>query len=258
MKLEPPGRLVRWCVHGLVAGVVTLLCLVWAWAGHVDMSYLLPDPAHVLTDVWTEVVREPSALATTAVRAVTGTALGLVTGALLAFASYLFTPLLPLARVLGMLMRCVPIVALTPTITLLVGYGGPAAVVTTVVMSFFPAFALIGDGLGRIPPGMVHVVRASGGTRLRLLLRVGVPMALPEFALAAKLTSALALLACVTAEFLTANDGLGALLARSQGLLDTSTVWAVLLVCLVSSLFCHAIGEFTERRVREHMSLHRS
>jgi ABC-type nitrate/sulfonate/bicarbonate transport system permease component len=240
--------------------VVVLAALAWALArGSAAVSPLLvPAPGRVADSVWTKVICNSSALWITLVRAVVGTALGLALGALLAIVSFLSPAVEPLVRVGGIVMRCVPVTALAPVIAVLVGYGGPGAVVTTTVMSFFPAYTLVGGALWRIPRSLADLVRVAGGRRWLILRHVGLPIALAELTLAAKLTSCLAVLATLTAEFLTANDGLGALLARSQGLLDTPTVWAILLTSLVSSFVCYELMDLLERKVRDRLSLHRA
>ncbi|MFJ3673607.1 ABC transporter permease [Streptomyces sp. NPDC090106] len=221
-------------------------------------ALLLPAPHRVLDSFLDDVLTPWHALPVTLVRASVGTAVGLLLGTSLALVAYMFPALEHLTRTFGMVMRCVPIIALAPTITVIVGFGWTAAVITTVVMSFFPAFALVTGALHRIPVGFAHLTAAAGGRRWRALWHVGVPMALPEFVLAARLTSCMAVLACMTAEYLTANDGLGASLAHAQALMATQTVWAILLTSTVFSLLAWTVGEHVDRRVRDHLSLDRA
>ncbi|GLW21319.1 MULTISPECIES: ABC transporter permease [Microbispora] len=248
-------------VHRLLGYGVVLVGLPVVWvlvrlSGAVP-ALLVPDPAKV-ADSLVAKVADPSALALTVARAVAGIGLGLVFGTALAIAAHLLPMVEPLTRVAGMIMRCVPVLALSPLIATFFGYGGPAAVATAAIMSFFPSFALVGAALWRIPPALVDVVRVTGGGRGRLLWYVSLPVALPELVQAAKLTSCVGVLAALTAEFLTANDGLGALLARSQGLLDTPTVWAILLTSLASSLLAYEVMDLAERRTRSLLSLHKN
>lgn len=252
----------RGWARSLLGWALLLAALVGVWvglsAGSGVPALLLPDPRRVLDSFWNDVLTDPHALPVTLLRAAVGTAAGLLLGGSLALVANLFPALEQLTRVFGMVMRCVPIMALTPTITVIVGFGWTAAVITTVVMSFFPAFALVSGALQRVPTGFSRLAVASGGRRWRALWYVGVPMALPEFVLAARLTSCLAVLACMTAEFLTANDGLGALLAHAQALMATQTVWAVLLTSTVCSLLCWAAGDYVDHKVRDRLSLDRA
>lgn len=243
--------------YGFLLG---LLAAGWtlARAGAAVPALLVPDPARVAESLITKVVADPAALPLTFARALAGTVLGLTLGTVLAIVSHLVPILEPLTRVSGMIMRCVPVLALSPLIATFFGYGGPAAVATATVMSFFPSFALVGAALWRIPPALLDVIRVTGGGRGTILCRVSLPIALPELVLAAKLTSCVGVLAALTAEFLTANDGLGALLARSQGLLDTPTVWAILLTSLAGSLLAYEVMDLAERKTRARLSLHKN
>lgn len=251
----------KWA-RSLLSWALLLAAVVAVWVGLSSGSrvpaLLLPDPRRVLGSFWHDVLTDPHVLPVTLLRAAAGTAAGLVLGGSLALVANLFPTLEQLTRMFGMVMRCVPIMALTPTITVIVGFGWTAAVITTVVMSFFPAFVLVSGALQRVPTGFTRLAVAAGGRRWRALLYVGVPMALPEFVLAARLTSCLAVLACMTAEFLTANDGLGALLAHAQALMATQTVWAVLLTSTACSLLCWSAGDYVDRRVRDRLSLDRA
>ncbi|GII77822.1 hypothetical protein Sru01_28040 [Sphaerisporangium rufum] len=237
-----------------------VLALTWVAvrAGGAVPALLVPDPGRVARSLVTKVLLDPAALGLTVVRATAGTALGLAFGTALALAAHLLPILEPLTRAGGMIMRCVPVLALSPLIATLFGYGGPAALATATMMSFFPAFALVGAALGQVPPALADVIRVGGGGRGVVLRHVSVPVALPELVQAAKLTSCVGVLAALTAEFLTANDGLGALLARSQGLLDTATVWAILLTSLATSLLAYEVLDLAERRTRDRLSLHKN
>ncbi|KAA9374247.1 ABC transporter permease subunit [Microbispora cellulosiformans] len=246
--------------HRLLGYGVVLVVLPVAWvlvrASGAVPALLVPDPARVAESLAAKVA-DPGALALTVSRALAGTGLGLASGTALAIVSHLLPMVEPLTRAAGMIMRCVPVLALSPLIATFFGYGGPAAVATAAILSFFPSFALVGAALWRIPPALADVVRVTGGGRGRLLWHVSLPVALPELVQAAKLTSCVGVLATLTAEFLTANDGLGALLARSQGLLDTPTVWAILLTSLASSLLAYEVMDLAERRTRARLSLHK-
>ncbi|MFC4587298.1 ABC transporter permease [Sphaerisporangium corydalis] len=246
-----------------LAGYGVLLCVlpaVWVLvrASGAVPALLVPDPARVAESLTAKVVTDPSALPLTAARALAGTAMGLALGTMLAVLAHLVPAVEPLTRVCGMIMRCVPVLALSPLIATFFGYGGGAAVATATVMSFFPSFALVGAALWRIPPALADVIRVTGGGTGTILRHVSLPIALPELVLAAKLTSCVGVLAALTAEFLTANDGLGALLARSQGLLDTPTVWAVLLTSLATSLLAYEVMDLAERKTRVRLSLHKN
>lgn len=245
---------------GGYALVCAVLVAVWfaVTASNAVPALLVPEPREVADSLWNQVITDGSALWITVLRAVLGTVLGLLLGSALAVFAYSVPSLEPLARLFGMVMRCIPVLALAPLIATLFGYGGPGAVATATAMSFFPAFALVGGALGRIPGTLSDLVKVVGGGHGVMLRHIALPVALPELALAAKLTSCVSVLAVLTAEFLTANDGLGALLARAQGLVDTPALWACLLTSLISSFLAYEVMDHLERRVRDRLSLHRN
>ena len=64
---------------------------------------------------------------------------------------------------------------------------------------------------------MLHdVARTAGVGRTGRLFRVTLPAALPSIAIGIRVSAAIALLVCVTAEFLTGTGGVGAYMERQQ------------------------------------------
>jgi NitT/TauT family transport system permease protein len=75
------------------------------------------------------------------------------------------------------------------------------------------------------------------------------PTALPNIFAGMKVSVAFAVVGAVIAEWVGANQGLGYLLLQANANLDTSLLFAVLVILLVIGVFLYYAVEFVERLV---------
>ncbi len=136
-------------------------------------------------------------------------------------------------------LRSVPLVALTPLITLLFGRGllGVTAVVSIVV--FFPTLVNMAVGLRSASILACDVVRASGGDQLMVMRKVRLPFAVPAFFASLRIAAPAAIGGATLAEWLATGQGLGNQLVISFSASDFNTLWsgAVVLVAVSVALY---------------------
>jgi NitT/TauT family transport system permease protein len=142
----------------------------------------------------------------------------------------------------------VPVVAMIPVLARVFGYGWFTVLVITTVVSFFPAFVLVGSRLRAAPQAtsdLMAVLGASRSTVLRLLL---LPHAVPGLLVAFRLTAPTAVLAAMLAEYLMGGRGLGTLFAQSVSFHEVGRAWGAALVATVVSVACFVAARAVERR----------
>lgn len=113
-------------------------------------------------------------------------------------------------------LRPIPAVALIPLAILFFGLGIPA---TRFVVAYAAAWPILVNTLYGVRGGdrMLHdVARTSGVGRMGRLFRVTLPAALPSIATGIRVSAAIALLVCVTAEFRTGTGGVGTYMDLQQ------------------------------------------
>ena len=113
-------------------------------------------------------------------------------------------------------LRPIPAVAIIPLAILVFGLGPPMLRFVIAYAAVWPI--LINTIYGVRGGDRLHhdVARTSGVTGLGRLVRVTLPGALPSIATGVRVSASIALLVCVTAEFLAASDGIGAYMQRQQ------------------------------------------
>ncbi len=246
-------RLVRGALARLarIAAGVGIVVLVWWAVIHLfDVkSYFMPGPAAV----GRALLHERGTLAEHALTTVKETAAGLVTATVLAVALasvFVTSPaaeraLLPLAITL----RSIPIVAVAPLITLIVGRGFTTSVVCVTVVSFFPILVNVARGLRALSAEMRELFRVSGASRLQLFRYARFPVTVPYLCAGLRSAAAVAVLGAMLAEWLTGQQGLGYLLTNAAALRDNPLLWAVVVVASGLSLTVFAVAQLVEHRL---------
>ncbi|MFJ2667996.1 ABC transporter permease [Nocardia fluminea] len=141
----------------------------------------------------------------------------------------------------AMLLRSVPLVALSPIVVLIFGRGTAGVTVLAAIVVFFPALVMIMTGLSEAPRQAMELVTAYGGTRWTRLRMVAVPAALPSVFAAARVSVPGALIGALLGEWLGSGTGLGASLVRAIPMFQYNRLWASIVVVTVVSVLLYAI-----------------
>jgi ABC-type nitrate/sulfonate/bicarbonate transport system permease component len=173
--------------------------------------------------------------------------LGLFCGTAAALlAAGLFTVWRPLERTvmpIAMVLRSVPLVAMTPLIVLVFGRDLWAITVIAGIVTFFPTLVNVTLALRSTPQESMDLLAAYGASRSATLRKVQVPSALPALFASLRIAAPLALVGALLAEWLATGRGLGYKIIQSSAMSDYNGLWArVALVTLYSVALYKVIG----------------
>jgi NitT/TauT family transport system permease protein len=101
----------------------------------------------------------------------------------------------------AVLLQVTPIVAIAPLIIILVKNTQVALTICATVVALFPIISNTTLGLRSVDPGLVNLFRMNRAGRLQTLFRLRIPSALPYFFGGLRISSGLALIGAVVAEF---------------------------------------------------------
>ena len=218
--------------------VLAGLLLLWqgvVWATGVP-RFLLPPPLLV----GQALLDRAALLADHAVITLLEILLGLLGGVLIGSASALMMALLPPLQPwllpLLVLGQTIPVFALAPLLVLWFGYGLMSKVAMAILIIYFPITAALFDGLRRTEPGWLDLARTMGATRLRTLLRIRLPAALPAFGSGLRVATAVAPIGAVVGEWVGSSAGLGYLMLHANARLQIEVMFAALLVLMAMAL----------------------
>ena len=134
-------------------------------------------------------------------------------------------------------LQATPKVALGPIILVWFGFGMASKVVLVRLVCFFPLFVNTLHGIKRVDPELLDACRAFSASRLYLLLHVKLPAAASSIFSGLQIGVSLALIGAVVGEFLSAQQGLGYLIASASVSMSLSTMFAgVLLLSIIGLL----------------------
>lgn len=191
--------------------VLVALALLAAWQGLVvafDIQpFLVPSPLRVVQTLVADAELLFSALANTLWITLLSFVAAIVVGAGIAFlfvqSRWIETALFPYA----VLLQVTPIVAIAPLIIIWVKDPTASLVICATLVALFPIIANTTLGLRSVNPGLLAYFRLNRATRWQTLVRLRIPSALPYFFVGLRISSGLALIGAVVAEFVAGTGG---------------------------------------------------
>jgi NitT/TauT family transport system permease protein len=230
-------------VIGLLA-VWELACI----ALHVPV-FVLPRPSQVAVSLYNQFGPIIDNSWTTLLRTLLGFAIAVVLGVVLGLAigssRLVYRGLYPV--LVG--FNSIPKVAVVPVFVIWFGIGTIPAVLTAFLVSFFPIAVNVATGLATIEPELLDVMRSLGAKKRKILIKVGLPRAMPYFFASLKVAITLAFVGTIISETVAANKGIGYLMMAATANFDTPLVFAGLFVIAVMGIVMYALFAVVEQRM---------
>jgi ABC-type nitrate/sulfonate/bicarbonate transport system permease component len=244
---------------GIASTLGVVVFIVALWWGLILLLRLDPLSAKTPADVFHYVFTQAHASAHRAALAkalgntlrdagigyVAGLAFGSVMAAATALSRTVERAVLPVAMVL----QSVPLVALTPIITLVFGHGLLAVTAVAAIVVFFPVYVNVLLGLNSAPREMMDLFAAYGGSDLATFRKVRIPSALPAMLASARIAVPAALIGVIVAEWLISGGGVGDYMIEAQHSLDYGALWSAAVGLTAASAILYALVGMLERAV---------
>ncbi|GAA3637357.1 ABC transporter permease [Kineosporia mesophila] len=178
-----------------------------------------------------------------------GFAGGMIAAVLVAVTFVLFRSVEQAFLPVAMLLRSVPLVAMTPLVTLVFGRGLTGVCVIAGIVVFFPALVTIVFGLRSVNPLAQDLVAAYGGSSFTALRKVAFPSALPSLFAAMRISVPGALIGALVAEWLATGKGVGGEILRDIGAFGYDHLWASIIVLTAVSVVLYTVLGLIEQVV---------
>lgn len=202
--------------------------------------YLVTDgdgPAGSAGDHWDLLLPD---LRLTLIHAIIGFVVGMSVACCAALTFVLYRPVEATFLPVAVLLRSVPLIAMTPVLRLIFGTGFVAVTVITGIVVFFPALVTIAFGLRSTSTQAQDLCRAYGAGRLTVARKVMIPSALPAVFAAARLSVPGALIGALVAEWLVTHNGVGyAILVAAANTFRYSYLWSAVVLVTVASVVAY-------------------
>ena len=232
----------------VVVGVAMLLALWQAVVAVGDVApRLLPSPARVAQQAWTQ--RE--ALAEHAGATLGVTVVGFTVSVVVAWVLAVALDRLPRLRaaVVPLLVasQTVPVLVVAPLLVLWIGVGLAPKVLVVTLVTFFPVAIGLVEGFAAAGPGASALLATMGASRWQEFVHVRLPAALPRFFTALRIGVTYAVVGAVVAEYAGAVQGLGTYMTMQRAAFRTDLVLAAVGVCAALTLALYAVTCAVER-----------
>lgn len=233
--------------------IILLTIIAWQLAvSYYDVnSIVMVSPISILSGIFENWENFTSSALQTIIFAASGALIGIALGTVLAAACWWSRLTSGLLTPLSLIFSSVPVVALIPILARLFGYDTRTVLAIVAIISFFPAFVFTNAGLRSLPAGSDDLFKVLGVSRLRRLVFLAVPSAIPEWAIALRLTGANAILAAIVAEFLMGTSGLGYIFNVARGELNMKAALGASAIAATISIISFVFASKGEKRLRD-------
>lgn len=210
-------------------------------------SYLLPAPSLVWHDFSTrwEYVLEHTWVTTQEIIAgyIAAVVISIPLAITIAYSRFIEQVFYPLI----VFLQIVPKIAVAPLFIIWFGFGFTPKVLLVFLLSFFPIVVAAIAGFKSIDSEIMELARSTGAKSWMTFRKIQLPHAMPSIFTGLKVAAALSATAAVVAEFVASDKGLGYLLLRYNGDLETPMVFATIIVLSIVGLIVYYAVELLER-----------
>lgn len=145
--------------------------------------------------------------------------------------------------------RALPPAAMVPVATLLLGFDETMKIVVVVLAAIWPILLNTSTAVRGLNPTLLETARSLRLSKTRTFFGVLLPSVMPSVILGVRVATPVALVITLLVEYLTAVNGLGALVGDAQRTFQPARVYALIVIAGLLSLFVNAVVRGIEDRV---------
>lgn len=146
-------------------------------------------------------------------------------------------------------LQLIPKVAIGPLFVVWFGFGSMPKILMVFLLSFFPLLMDTVAGLKSLNGRLYYMARTMSESEWKFYWKIKLPNALPSIFSGLKTSISMATVGAVVAEFLGSDSGLGYLLLRANGDINTKLLFAILIVLCLMGMVFFEIVELAERKL---------
>ncbi|MXY76733.1 MAG: ABC transporter permease [Acidimicrobiia bacterium] len=211
--------------------------------------FLFPPPSQVFQIYFTGDIRWLDHTLVTLRSAVTGCAIGVAFGFLLAVLITVSEMLSRIVMPYVVALQVLPKVAIAPILYVMLGFTNTSRVILIVILTFFPIVINVSTGLSSVDRNLVYLLNSLGAGNVRVFYKVRLPNSLPYFFDGLRIAVSGALVGAIVAEFVSSNEGLGFLILNSQYTFNTTAAFGAFVILTILGLALYGGVVFLGRRL---------
>ncbi len=239
-------RLEAWLPWIVIGGMFALWEIIVVAFGIAE--FILPAPHDIVNSMirWWRPLMQDSLVTLYCTLAGFGMAIvgGVLLGVAIGSSQMVYKGLYPLL----IAFNSIPKVAVVPILIIWFGIGVWPPILTAFLISFFPIVVNVATGIATVEPELKDVLRALGAKPRDIIIKVGLPRAMPYFFASLKIAVTVAFVGAIIAESVAPNAGIGRLIMVASSRFDVPLVFAGLIITGFMGIVLYWIAEYIERR----------
>ncbi len=228
--------LVSW-IKKYLCCILVLIFLLFCWQGAVKIfripEYILPSPSEIILMI----IQKHQYLIKHSAITLSEILIGFLLGTSAAFIislGILYSKIMEkIVYPLLVFTQVTPKIAIAPLLLIWFGYGLLPKIIITALVSFFPIIINSVKGLKSIDPELVDLMYSLSATKREMLTKIRIPFSLPYVFAGLKISITLSVIGAIVGEFVGADRGLGYIIVISNANLDTTLMFACLVILTI-------------------------
>jgi len=212
-------------------------------------SFVLPAPSAILASMveWHQVILLAAwqTFLTTIIGFAIAVVFGLAIGTAIGSSPVLYDAIYP--ALIG--FNSIPKVAVVPILVIWFGIGMVPAIITAFLISFFPIMVNVATGIATVEPELRDVLRALGAKQHQVVLKVGLPRAMPYFFASLKIAISVAFVGSILAETVASDSGIGHLMLVASSRFEVPLAFAGLMMTAAMGIVLYLVAVAIEQRM---------
>lgn len=174
-----------------------------------------------------------------------GTTIALLAAVAMAYSRPLERAVFPLA----IAVKVTPLVAISPVLVIIFGFGVMPKLIVATLLCFFPMLVNATIGFRDVNPAQLEFFRSINASPWQVFWKLRAPGSLPYIMSALKITYPLALTGAVVAEWFSGTRGLGYVIYAAWLNLRTAELFAAIGVLAIIGVVIYALLSIIEQRL---------
>lgn len=210
-------------------------------------TFVLPTPTKIVTTIFTDSGMIFKHLQVTLFEIACGYLLAVLVGFAVSIATVYSAAFRRGALPLIVAAQTIPVIAIAPILVIWFGYNALPRIIITALVAFFPLTISFVTGLQSVTPDFIAFFRSLKASEFQVFLKLRLPAGLPSIFAGLKVATTLAVVGATISEWVGASEGIGYLIAQDTAQINTTRVFASLVVLGVFGMAFFAAVSFAER-----------
>ncbi len=186
---------------------------------------------------------------TTITEAIIGFLLANLISVSIALIIYLNKKLSDIIIPFAIIINAMPIIAITPLLTIWFGPGMQSKIVTVMLFCFFPSLINVLRGIRSLDIESLWLFKIYSANRLQVIKKLILPSILPYLFSALKTSSSLAVVGALVGEFIGSNKGLGFIIMSSYYSMNIPLAFSAITISSVFGISFYYLIHYFENKI---------